>query len=341
MSPLPPDQFVSAAVAAVYSIGFVAHRESNMNFRIDPNSRFHGSRGIYARFESADGKSYMNDFRSISMFLVEDDIQLFNPFVHGGVCLIFDPIPDDEDMPIEFGENWVFENIDSIRVELRPPYRGCTSPGNLKQNSISYARERNKLLYANYSIHFPNFEESIVHYMRQALSHGRIKSVIIDDDGNLFDVPGAFWRTSKAERILQHEHPVIINIDGTQRLGYVFVDLNQLITSWQTSYERHQEITPVAKLISDMTPSPYISLMMECTAHFGLINGRSANNSYVKKEQIENWIKSKWKEELGNYSETLASYMATLIRHPEASKGGNRTIARSSNAISQIERSGP
>ena len=48
----------------------------------------------------------------------------------------------------------------------------------------------------------------------------------------------------------------------------------------------------------------------------------SGNNSPLKKT-VEGWLMDNWPSELGDISKRQVEHMATLLRPPEAQKGGN------------------
>ncbi|WP_458436444.1 hypothetical protein [Methylorubrum extorquens] len=182
MSMLPPENFITAVLLAVYSIGFVIHKETDMGFKEDAQSHLYSTSGIQATFVKGNGKQIPGQFRSISMYLFEDRQNSSNPFLRGGLGLTLAPIPDDKDIPVEFGEDWVSKNVESIWVPLQPPYHGCTSTDRTMNGATCTAYDRKSADIVNYIVHLLHVGEEIVAYMRQALASGRINSIIIEEE---------------------------------------------------------------------------------------------------------------------------------------------------------------
>lgn len=231
-------------------------------------------------------------------------------------------------------------DIGSFSVEITPPYKQVFRQKYHKSFSYIFDSNGERIEFATALITFPDIGDIVVHWIRSCLADSFISSVIVCSDGTTHKIPSSYWRSTDAHTVFEYQAPTQIIIDGRTIFGLVFISFTELYKSLETIANTKND--PANNPILNDNPSPYISFMLRASNALGLVNGYQNDGSRLVKDSVEQWIDANWPLELGRKSPALISSMATLMRHPQAARGGNIKVAGAApNGQLEDQRSGP
>lgn len=226
-------------------------------------------------------------------------------------------------MPKVFGPNLAVEQIESLWIVLRPPFKDCLSKDRINPTLSCFSYELDKYPPHMIALDLPEIEVIVASYLRQSLASGRLHGFLLEETGEFTQLPDTFWRTERGEGALMNEHPLIAQIDGRTAIGYPFVNFEQICDAWKQTYKNKDLPKAISSENTTLGLSPYIGIMIAASNHFGLVNGQLPDGSRVMKDEVERWLDKNWTPDLGEKSPKMISNMATFVRHPDDGRGGN------------------
>jgi hypothetical protein len=153
--------------------------------------------------------------------------------------------------------------------------------------------------------------------LREALAAGEVEATLQETDGELTPMPTAFWRTSNADDVMDHDHLVAVPLPGRVACGHIVMREGDLVKACGKELEGAWPI---------YLP-PYVAFMFRVVQALGLTQERR-----LTKDQVMHRLREMWPADLGEPSKGKIEFMATFLRHPEDEAGGYYKPERAANA---------
>lgn len=237
--------------------------------------------------------------------------------------------------------------VKRVAVTLVPPFETCV----LSEHLSATARWRGlaalpttaysgRTFPADAHFSFPRVAVALGRELRDVLAAGGGRAVLMEPTGDQTPVPARFWRSEAAEAVLAGEVDTVVPLDGREATGAVWFDEVALDAAWRQlrgtaaasvkpvrPAEKKPEETPARRKEPPHTavpqPTAWMVFMQEIALEFGYSGGRPFGPHRFTKEQLAAQLRTRWPDELGEWSQNYAESLAAFILHPSNRKLGN------------------
>lgn len=238
--------------------------------------------------------------------------------------------------------------VKRVAVTLVPPFETCLLSEHLSATArwrglagLPTTAHGGRTFPADAHFSFPDVAAALGKELRDVLAAGGGRAVLMEPTGDETPVPARFWRSEAAEAVLAGEVDTVVPLDGREATGAVWFDEVALDAAWRQlrgtvaasvkpvrPVEKKSEETPARRRrdpphTAVPQPTAWMIFMQEIALEFGYSGGRPFGPHRFTKEQLAARLRTRWPDELGEWSQNYAESLAAFILHPSNRKLGN------------------
>lgn len=333
MNLLTPPNHVPVSFATVFLIASILHDQTNKAEDAPPDEYFQRyyqpvavtPRSGPRRLNMQNGDRRRELF-SVGVELVPSSAKPLNPFAYDAVRIAFRDVEGAPFSKRPEGVSWSGPDpVYHLHLTLRPPFDTCLSPENVQRCINAGLARAVSPLPEGFKIHFPSFEHDAGARYRQALALGTLRSILLEDNGELTPIPPRFWRSAQAEAVFLSDTPITVDLgDGPtarQATGVVIVDLVALRDGWRAAFSTAR----TGMLMAEPSYGLYLDFLIEVARSLQMVDGCDANGIRISAATLRERVGELWdskvpkREELSEHKLTM---MVTILRHPGHGAGG-------------------
>lgn len=238
--------------------------------------------------------------------------------------------------------------VKRVAVTLVPPFETCLLSEHLSATArwrglagLPTTAHGGRTFPADAYFSFPHVAAALGKELRDVLAGGGGRAVLMEPTGDETPVPARFWRSEAAEAVLAGEVNTVVPLDGREATGAVWFDEVALDAAWRqlrgTAAASVKPTRPAEKKSEEAParrrrepphtavpqPTAWMVFMQEIALEFGYSGGRPVGPHRFTKEQLAAQLRTRWPDELGEWSQNYAESLAAFILHPSNRKLGN------------------